>query len=130
MKNQNKRYNRTGFAVAHAMSVTLLLLGMMLTSSALNAQTAVGGEDPDASAILDIQSTDAGVLFPRMTATQRDAIANPALSLMLFNTTSSCLEINLGSIDTPAWSAIACLEESGDDEGGGFTNKHSQYMQS
>ena len=111
MKNQNKMYKRTGFAVARTMSASVLLLGMMLTGSALNAQTAVGGEEPDASAILDIQSTEGGVLFPRMTAAQRDAIVNPALSLMLFNTTSSCLEINLGSAATPAWSAIACLEE-------------------
>lgn len=111
MKNQNKMYKRTGFAVARTMSASVLLLGMMLTGSALKAQTAVGGEEPDASAILDIQSTEGGVLFPRMTAAQRDAIVNPALSLMLFNTTSGCLEINLGSAATPAWSAIACPEE-------------------
>ncbi|MCH2045991.1 MAG: hypothetical protein MK212_17885, partial [Saprospiraceae bacterium] len=44
------------------------------------------GTDPDASAILDIKSTTQGLLIPRMTSTQRDAIGTPATSLMIYNT--------------------------------------------
>lgn len=36
------------------------------------------GSDPDPSSVLDLKSTDKGVLVPRMTDTQRDAITNPA----------------------------------------------------
>lgn len=42
--------------------------------------------DPDASAALDVKSTSKGVLVPRMTQAQRNAIATPATGLMIFQT--------------------------------------------
>jgi hypothetical protein len=52
------------------------------------AQVAINddGLNPDASSMLDIKSTTAGILIPRMTATQRDAISSPAIGLLIFNT--------------------------------------------
>ena len=44
------------------------------------------GADPDNSAILDISSTNKGVLFPRMATAQRDAISSPATGLMIYQT--------------------------------------------
>jgi hypothetical protein len=41
------------------------------------------------SAILQVTSTTQGVLFPRMTTTQRDAIATPATGLQVYNTTTN-----------------------------------------
>ena len=42
---------------------------------------------PDASAALDITSTTGGLLVPRMTETQRDAISSPAATgLMIYQT--------------------------------------------
>jgi hypothetical protein len=41
----------------------------------------------DSNALLDIKSTAKGVLFPRMTATQRLAISSPANGLTVFDTT-------------------------------------------
>lgn len=53
---------------------------------------AVGiGQSPSSSALLDITSTSRGLLIPRMTTTQRDAIASPATGLLLWNTTTSRL---------------------------------------
>jgi len=43
---------------------------------------------PDASAQFDIASTTKGFLFPRMTNTQRAAIASPAEGLLIYNTTN------------------------------------------
>ena len=40
---------------------------------------------PNANAILDIQSTSKGVLFPSLTTTQRDAITAPAVGLTIYN---------------------------------------------
>lgn len=40
-------------------------------------------------AILEIESTSKGVLFPRMTTTQRDAIPTPQNGLMIYNTTTN-----------------------------------------
>jgi hypothetical protein len=44
---------------------------------------------PNSSAILDIVGTTGGVLFPRMTTTQRNAISSPANGLQIYNTTTS-----------------------------------------
>jgi hypothetical protein len=41
---------------------------------------------PDASAMLDVKSTDKGVLVPRMTAAQRALIASPATGLLVYQT--------------------------------------------
>jgi hypothetical protein len=44
---------------------------------------------PDASAMLDVESTDKGILIPRMTTTQRTTIATPATGLLVFDNTSA-----------------------------------------
>lgn len=44
----------------------------------------------ETSAQLDVNSADKGLLIPRMTKAQRDAIANPAQSLLIFNTDEAC----------------------------------------
>jgi len=46
--------------------------------------------NPNASAIVDITSTDKGFLTPRMTRTQADAIASKATALKVYSTTDSC----------------------------------------
>jgi hypothetical protein len=46
------------------------------------------GSLPDNSAMLDVKSTNKGILIPRMTASEMQAIATPATGLMVYNTTS------------------------------------------
>ncbi|TVR82292.1 MAG: hypothetical protein EA412_01685 [Chitinophagaceae bacterium] len=46
-----------------------------------------------ASSILDVESTEKGFLFPRMTEQQRDDIQGPEQSLWTFNTDCNCLQI-------------------------------------
>jgi N-acetylneuraminic acid mutarotase len=53
----------------------------------------IGTLTPDSSAILDISSTNKGLLLPRMTTAQRDAILSPALGLRIFNTDDNCEHI-------------------------------------
>lgn len=43
---------------------------------------------PDPSSILELRSTTQGVLVPRMTTTERDAIGNPANGLLIYNSTT------------------------------------------
>lgn len=64
----------------------------------------VGGTSGVASAILDVQSTTQGVLFPRMTTTQRDAIAS-AEGLVIYNLTTHKLNVYTGS----AWEAVTSI---------------------
>ena len=51
----------------------------------------------DPSAQLDLISTTKGLLPPRMTTTQRDAINSPAEGLVVFNTTDNALNVYNGS---------------------------------
>jgi len=51
------------------------------------------GTTADPSAMLDVSSNTKGALIPRMTETQRTAIANPAVGLQIFNTTTECIDI-------------------------------------
>jgi len=46
----------------------------------------IGTQSPSSSALLDVSSTTKGVLLPRMTTTQINAISNPAEGLTVFNT--------------------------------------------
>ncbi|AWI25625.1 hypothetical protein [Flavobacterium pallidum] len=55
------------------------------------AQIGIGTTTPDASSILDIQSSTQGLLPPRMTTSQRTAIASPANGLVVFDTTLGSL---------------------------------------
>jgi hypothetical protein len=67
------------------LTVTFLLLTSI---GMLQAQNNVGinTNTPHSSAALDIQSTDKGMLAPRMNLSQRNAIANPAIGLLIYQT--------------------------------------------
>jgi len=84
--------------------VCIYLLTLNVIS--LSAQTIIGNSVGDPSAILDIQSNSKGVLFPRMTAVQRNGIPNPLTGLMIWNTTDKVLEINLGTPNFPYWKIV------------------------
>ncbi len=61
----------------------------MLTACWLAAQNIAVNADgglPDASAILDLQAEDKGLLIPRLSVAQRIAIPEPATGLMIFQT--------------------------------------------
>jgi len=64
-------------------SVQLLVL---LFTSMMFAQVGIGTETPASSAILDVSSTNKGMLFPRMTSAQRNAINTPDVGLYIFDT--------------------------------------------
>lgn len=68
-----------------------LLVVIVVASSSLEAQVSIKKDNspPDSSAILDVQDTTGGVLIPRMTKTQRDAINNPATGLEIYQTTGT-----------------------------------------
>ncbi len=77
----------------------IITLCLLLTTYYLStAQIAINtdGTDPDASAMLEIKSSEKGLLIPRMSETERDAISNPATGLLIFNTTDSCFNYYTG----------------------------------
>lgn len=62
----------------------LLFPAVIFFAFAANAQMGIGITVPDASAQLDITSSTKGLLMPRMTLSQRNAIASPATGLLIF----------------------------------------------
>ncbi|MCP3907475.1 MAG: hypothetical protein GY712_05595, partial [Oceanicoccus sp.] len=70
------------------MKITILTTALVILSLGLFAQVSINSDsaDPDGSVILDVKSTDKGLLPPRMTKAQRDGILYPAVGLLVFQT--------------------------------------------
>ncbi|WP_452232281.1 hypothetical protein [Lacinutrix sp. MEBiC02595] len=67
----------------------LLLIVFTLFTSINNniiAQVGIGTLTPDGSSMLDVKSTDKGMLTPRMTTAQKAAISSPVQGLLVFDT--------------------------------------------
>ncbi|MEN9304575.1 MAG: hypothetical protein RL264_3004, partial [Bacteroidota bacterium] len=90
----------------HSANTTLMSMRGSTKNVGINNLT------PDNSAILDISSTEKGLLIPRMTSTQRNAISLPQNGLMIFNTTSNAMEINTGTTTSPIWSSVSTATSS------------------
>lgn len=63
----------------------------------------IGTTNPATSAKLEVYSTTQGFLLPRMTEAERNAIQSPALGLVIFNTTTKCLNV----YDASGWYGIS-----------------------
>jgi hypothetical protein len=66
-------------------------------------QVGIGTTTPDPSSILDIESNSQGVLLPRLTTAQRNAIVSPANGLLFFNSDLGEIQLNIGNTITPYW---------------------------
>jgi hypothetical protein len=74
-----------------------------------SGQLGIGTTNPHASAIVDVSSTEAGVLIPRMTAAQRTAIGTPATGLLVYQTNGTTgFYVYRG-----AWSLVALAYTTG-----------------
>ena len=70
----------------NTMKKLLLFAAVIAVSFTTSAQVGIGTAAPDASAALDITSTTSGLLPPRMTKVQLEAIASPVEGLMVYCT--------------------------------------------
>jgi len=85
----------------------LLVFCALIISVSLGAQGVLisdlpGTVSPDAG--LELDFTDKGLLLPRLTLSQRNAIPAPSVGLVIYNITSDCAEVHTGG----GWSALAC----------------------
>jgi len=65
---------------------TVFQSGLTANTFYSSGQVGIGTTSPNAKAIIEIASTTQGVLFPRMTKVERDAITSPPIGLILFVT--------------------------------------------
>ena len=77
----------------------ILILVLLLASNTTISQIAINasGTDPHPSAMLDVSSTKMGVLFPRITSTQRMNITPLTVGLMVFDTDQNMLMYYTGT---------------------------------
>ncbi|MAL23285.1 MAG: hypothetical protein CMP05_12105 [Xanthomarina sp.] len=64
-------------------------MAFFLLSANIYSQVGIGTLTPNASAMLDVESTTKGLLTPRMTSAERTAISNPANGLLVYDTTEN-----------------------------------------
>ena len=75
------------------MKKLLLSAAFIAASFTSIAQVGVGTTTPDASSALEVKSTSKGLLLPRLTKSQRDAIGSPVAGLTVY-----CIDCNSGEI--------------------------------
>jgi hypothetical protein len=86
---------------------SILMLNLQIQAQNLGIGTS--SFNPDTSALVEMRGTK-GLLIPRMSTAERNAIAYPAQSLLIFNTTTKCYE---GYLDS-AWQQLVCSFPCGD----------------
>lgn len=82
--------------------IQLLFLAITLTQLSYTQSVGIGTTAPNSKAVLDISSTTKGVLFPRMTTTQRASIPSPPAGLMVYDTDRKTFFHHYGAI----WSIL------------------------
>ena len=64
----------------------LSIILLVFTTNIVFSQVGIGTTTPDSSSMLDIKSTDKGILIPRMTFVQKDLISSPVSGLLIYQT--------------------------------------------
>ncbi|MBU3745587.1 MAG: hypothetical protein FGM61_13760, partial [Sediminibacterium sp.] len=103
----------------------LLLICLLLGSSAiytqLQAQNNVGinetGANPDPSALLDVNSSNKGMLIPRLSKAQKSLIASPANGLLVYQTDDT---VGLWYYEGNKWVPVMRSITTGPGLSGGF----------
>jgi len=81
--------NLDGSAFQLTYGFTGLVLNLHTTTAQLNKPFYIGNgtlANANASSLLELNATDRGLLLPRMTTTQKNAIVTPATGLMVYDT--------------------------------------------
>ncbi len=91
--------------------ITFLLIMVLAMSASAQQGVSVTTDNtpPDASAIFDVKSTTRGVLVPRMTLVQRNAIATPATGLLIYQTNGTT---GFYYYNGTAWTAISAAADN------------------
>ena len=65
----------------------LLLFSVLLITNGLNAQIGIGTDTPSANAVLDVNSTNKGLMLPRLNNTS--LVSSPTAGLMIYDKSTS-----------------------------------------
>lgn len=91
------------------MKCIVLFFSLFFFAKVHNAQNiGIGTTSPKATALLDVQANNKGVLIPRLTTSQRNAIINPERSLLVFDTDKGTIFF----YDGTAWKGLSFTTEN------------------
>ena len=102
----------------------LVLITIALFSCQLFAQVGIGTNTPDNSAMLEVQTNNKGILFPRLTSAQRASISAPATGLYVFDTNTKSLWYYNGAL----WINTVSESTFGDMKSGFQAADHSGWI--
>ena len=114
--------------------LTLCVAAYVLSLSITSAQTntfpstgaaGIGTTSPNASSLLEINSTTKGLLISRMTKNQRDAITSPATGLLIYQTNGAS---GFYYYDGSKWAAIIPKAKGWNLTGNAETNPSSNFI--
>lgn len=112
--NTTGTYSGTVYGIDYNSTNTSLTGATHIASRWTSGSHIIGGTTlTNANTIFDIQSTTQGFAFPRMTTTQRDAIASPYSGLFIYNNSSNALNFHNGT----AWQSVLGSQTSSSDLG-------------
>ena len=89
-------------------NILIIIVIMLSYNASLMAQVGINTTTPDPSSMLDIQSTEKGLLIPRMTLVERNNIPSPAQGLMVYQTDNTP---GFYYYNGSTWSAIVAAED-------------------
>lgn len=104
--------------------ISILLLTLVATpviSKAQNVAINSTGNTPNASAMIDVQSANKGILIPQVSLTALNAaspLSNPAPSLLIYNTNTAITGgkgyyYNAGTSGAPNWVKLVVVDSTG-----------------
>jgi carbonic anhydrase/acetyltransferase-like protein (isoleucine patch superfamily) len=99
------------------------LLVLLCCFQSMGQSVGVGTSTPHASSILDVSGTTGGLLVPRLTLAERDAIAGPAKGLVIF-----CSSDNSFYCFDGAWKRLAPAEHVWNLQGNSGTSSLSHFI--
>jgi trimeric autotransporter adhesin len=109
----------------HRLVLPFILLLISELTAAQNV--GIGITTPNASAKLDISSTDHGLLIPRMTSSKINLITSPAKGLLVYDSTLNQLMVNTGTPVSPDWQTVVA-STGWNLTGNSGTNPSSQFI--
>ncbi len=97
--------------ISSSVILTMILCLLFPKNNIAQDNVGIGTNTPDASAILEMLSTNKGVLAPRMNTAGMLAIAAPANSLLIYNTDSMCYFFY--RVPTTSWISLCTITGGG-----------------
>jgi FG-GAP repeat len=88
--------------------VAIIFAALTIYFSGWTQGVGVGTNTPHSSAIMELQSNNKGLLIPRMSTSQRKAIAAPATGLLVYDTDKNCIYM----FDGVEWLHLSAGEKS------------------